>query len=274
MKRIDAKKIRIIQTAVRRYYRSHKREMPWRNTREPYKIFVSEIMLQQTQVSRVLQKYPLFIKKFPNFKTLTAASRRDVLAAWQGLGYNRRALLLKQCAEIVAREYNGILPRNPAELVKLPSIGKATAGSIAAFAFNVPAPFIETNIRRVFIHFFFPRVKKVRDEEILRLVEKTLDRKNPRDWYYALMDYGAMLTKTIPNPNKKSAHYARQSRFAGSDRELRGNILKMLIRQGPQTLEELRGATGDLMRRIQKICGVLVAEGFIRRRGRKIEIVP
>lgn len=266
------KKIRTFKTAVRRYYRSHKRKMPWRNAREPYRILASEVMLQQTQVSRVLQKYPSFIKQFPNFSALAAASRRDVLAAWQGLGYNRRALLLKQCAEIVVRKYGGALPHDPAELAKLPGIGKATAGSIAAFAFNVPAPFIETNIRRAFIHFFFSDEKKVHDEEILKLVAATLPRRNVREWYYAIMDYGAMLAKTIPNPNKKSAHYARQSRFGGSDRELRGKLLRLLIQRGSHTLEALQSATGEPLRRVQKICVMLTAEGFIRRKGRKFEI--
>lgn len=274
MNHVDAKKIRAFKTAVWRYYRSHKRKMPWRNIRDPYRILVSEIMLQQTQVSRVLQKYPPFIKQFPNFKTFAVASQRDVLAAWQGLGYNRRALLLKKCAEIVAREHNGVLPRNVVELAKLPGIGTATAGSIAAFAFNSATPFIETNIRRVFIHFFFPRAEKVRDEEILKLVAATLLRRNVREWYYALMDYGAMLAKIIPNPNIKSVHYSRQSRFSGSDRELRGKILKILIRQGPQTPKELQSATGEPPLRVRKICAALMMEGFIRRKMRKFEIMP
>lgn len=266
MIRADAKKIRVFKTAVWRYYRVHKREMPWRNIRDSYRILVSEVMLQQTQVSRVLQKYPAFIKKFPNFQTLASASSRAVLGAWQGLGYNRRALLLKQCAEIVMREYGGVLPREPAELAKLPGVGKATAGSIAAFAFNVATPFIETNIRRVFIRFFFGNAKKVRDAEILKLVEKTVDRKNSREWYYALMDYGTMLAKTIPNPNKKSASYARQSRFSGSDRELRGKILKILLSRGSYTAAELCRQTSESRQRVKKICDALMVEGFIRKR--------
>lgn len=229
-------------------------------------------MLQQTRVSRVLQKYPAFIKKFPDFAALAAASRREILVAWQGLGYNRRALLLKQCAEIIVCEYGGVLSRDPAALTKLPGIGKATAGSIAVFAFHVPAPFIETNIRRVFIHFFFPAAEKVRDEEVLKLVEKTVDRKNPREWYYALMDYGAMLAKTIPNPNKKSALYARQPSFRGSDRELRGKILKILLQNGPVTPEKLSSVTGNDILRIRKLCDALAAEGFIQKSKRRFFI--
>lgn len=273
MSRTDAKKIRAFKSAVWRYYRMHKRQMPWRNTRDPYKILVSEVMLQQTQVVRVMEKYPPFIKTFPDFHALAFASPRAILAAWQGLGYNRRALLLKKCAEIVVREYEGILPRVSAELEKLPGIGSATAGSVAAFAFNAPAPFIETNIRRVFIHFFFPAAKKVRDEQILELVEKTVDCVKSREWYYALMDYGAMLAKTIPNPNKKSASYTRQSRFRGSDRELRGKILKLVLRKKTVTIVGIKNMLREPLGRIKKICVALTQEGFVAQTKNKIILI-
>ncbi|MDO8600665.1 MAG: A/G-specific adenine glycosylase [bacterium] len=266
---MDTKKIRIFRAAVWRYYRMHKRAMPWRNTRNPYKILVSEAMLQQTQVSRIMEKYPVFIKKFPDFRALVSASPRAVLIAWQGLGYNRRALSLKKCAEIIVREYRGILPRDPAKLEKLPGIGKATAGSIAAFAFNAPVPFIETNIRRVFIHFFFPEKKSVRDEDILEYVAAALPRKKAREWYYALMDYGAMLAKTISNPNKKSAHYSRQSRFSGSDRELRGKILKFLLQKKSMTFGGMSKMLREPIPRVKKICAALEQDGFIKKRGGK-----
>jgi A/G-specific adenine glycosylase len=266
IKEIDVKKIRAFQAAIWRYYRSHKRAMPWRDTRNPYKILVSEIMLQQTRVSRVMEKYPLFIKTFPNVRALALASPRAALSAWQGLGYNRRALLLKKCAEIIVREYGGELPHSPAELAQLPGIGKATAGAIAAFAFDVPTPFIETNIRRVFIHFFFSAAKKVRDKEILKLVEKTVDPKNPREWYYALMDYGAMLVKTVPNPNKKSAHYARQPRFSGSDRELRGKIIRFLLLGKKISLRKLARLSGESFARVRLVCNALQHDGLVQKK--------
>jgi A/G-specific adenine glycosylase len=211
------------------YYRKHRRDFPWRKRRNPYRILVSEIMLQQTQTQRVVEKYEAFIRHFPDFLSLNEASLQEVLTQWQGLGYNRRAIALKRCAEAVIREYGGRLPSSVDELIKLPGIGKATASSISAFAFNKPAVFIETNIRAVFIYFFFRESEKVSDTDILPLVEKTLDASNPREWYSALMDYGVMLKKAFQNPARKSMHHKKQSRFEGSNRQLRGRILKTLL---------------------------------------------
>ncbi|MEK7079017.1 MAG: A/G-specific adenine glycosylase, partial [Patescibacteria group bacterium] len=132
-----------------------RRDFPWRNTTDPYHILVSEVMLQQTQVARVMVKFPIFIDQFSNFKELATASTKDILQVWQGMGYNRRALYLKKIAEIVITQYKGKLPDDPAILDTFPGIGEATAASIVAFAFNKPLVFIETNIRRVFIHLFF-----------------------------------------------------------------------------------------------------------------------
>ena len=203
--------------------------MPWRETVDPYRILVSEIMLQQTQVGRVEEKYPQFIRAFPNFKALDRAQLAKVYGVWQGMGYNRRALALKKIANIVVNDYNCALPQTHEELCALPGIGKATASSIMAFAFNLPAVFVETNIRTVFIHFFFKKRKQVADEEILPLVEQSLYKKNPRVWYWALMDYGTMLKKSGEDKNIRSKHYKKQSRFEGSRRQIRGKILKILL---------------------------------------------
>jgi len=194
-------------------------------------------MLQQTQVSRVVPKYAEFLAKFPSFDSLARASLSDVLKAWQGLGYNRRAVALKKIAEIVVRDFDGKLPRNPETLLELPGIGPNTAGSLLAFAFNIPIPFIETNIRSVFIHFFFPEDetagKKVDDKDIFPLIEKLLDASQPREWYYALMDYGVMLKTTLRatsgNPSRRSATHRSQSKFKGSNRELRATILRAIL---------------------------------------------
>jgi A/G-specific adenine glycosylase len=167
--------IRSFRQKIYRYYRSHGRALPWRTTRNPYHILVSEIMLQQTQVERVLQKYPQFVTAFPDFKTLAKAPLRKILHVWQGMGYNRRALFLKKIAVAVVEKFNGRLPRTIEELMSLSGIGKNTAASISAFAFNKPVAFIETNIRSVFIHCFFQDQDDVNDREILPLVEKTLD---------------------------------------------------------------------------------------------------
>jgi len=262
---------------VWKHYRRRGRDLPWRRTRDPYKVLVSEVMLQQTQVSRVVPKYRLFLKTFPDFRALDRASLRRVLRAWQGLGYNRRALNLKRLAAVVVRDYGGKLPADLNSLENLPGVGRATAGAVLAFALNKPTAFLETNIRRVFIHFFFPRRRKVRDSEILRLVERMLDPKNPREWYWALMDYGANLRATLSlskggNPNRKSIHYTKQSPFRGSNRELRGEILKLLTRR-PRSVRGLEGKLGFPPTQVRKVIGELVEEGFAARRGRRVEIL-
>lgn len=247
------------------FYRARGRhDMVWRHTADPYRILVSEIMLQQTQVERVAVKYPEFIAAFPDFATLAQAPLRDVLAAWQGMGYNRRAIALKGCAEKISEEYGGEFPRDPEVLATLPGIGKATASSICAFAFDMPVVFIETNIRRVFIHFFFGDAEQVSDADILPLVTAMLDRDHPREWYWALMDLGTELKKHVPNPNRRSSGYTKQSPFEGSDRRIRGEILRLLV--GTPALSEAeiaqRAAGGDA-HRTKKVLSGLVKEGFI-----------
>lgn len=236
--------------------------MPWRNTRDPYRILVSEIMLQQTQVSAVLKKYPSFIKKFPDIQALARTPLASVLREWQGLGYNRRAVALKKTALIISEQHKGHIPHSPEQLNALPGIGHATASSIATFAFNTPTVFIETNIRRVFIRHFFPRSHSISDERILPLVQRTLDIKNPREWYWALMDYGTWLGQTGPNPNRRSKHYTKQSAFGGSHRELRGIILKLLL-QRKYTLTELVQHTKRSAAETKKALKALKREGFI-----------
>ena len=215
------------QKKIYTYYREHKRTLPWRKTTNPYRILVSEVMLQQTQSSRVIPKYKAFLEAFPNAQALAEAPVRDVLSLWQGLGYNRRALLLKRTAEAITTKHKGRFPKTQDELVALPGIGPYTASALIAFAYNTPTVMIETNIRAGFIHFFFPESKKVPDAKLLPLIEKYMDRENPREWYNALMDYGAMLKSKMPNPSRKSAHHVKQSRFEGSLRQVRGAIIRL-----------------------------------------------
>lgn len=248
---------------VKDYYRKNKRDLPWRNTLNPYHILVSEVMLQQTQVSRVLIKYPIFISQFSTFNQLVKASTKDVLLVWQGMGYNRRALYLKRIAEIVVAQYKGQLLDNPVILDSLPGIGAATAASIAAFAFNKPTIFIETNIRRVFIHHFFKDKREVDDKQIFPIIQKTLDTKNPREWYYALMDYGSYLAKIMENPNKRSKHYSVQSQFKGSDRQIRGEILRLLLKEALSEEKLIRIIKKD-PDKIKNILQDLIKEQFIK----------
>ena len=265
------------------HYRCEGRAMPWRRTRDPYRIVVSEIMLQQTQVARVMKFYPEFIKRFPNFNSLARAKTAMVLRAWQGMGYNRRALALRKLSRIVLEKFNGRLPRIRAELESLPGIGKATAGAIRAFAWNEPEVFIETNIRRVFIHFFFPHRMKVTDHEIARYIKRTLPRGNAREWYWALMDYGAMLgarTKAArrgmanqsQNPNRKSVHYKIQPPFSGSRRELRGKTLRFLLQKKKISIRALAKAMRVPSARARLIAEALSEEGFIKKEGSAISI--
>jgi A/G-specific adenine glycosylase len=268
-RKISPVEIRRFRKTILAYYQSHGRELPWRNTGNPYHILVSEIMLQQTQVGRVIEKYEKFLSAFPDFSTLADASLRDVLAIWQGMGYNRRAIALKRIAMEVMISHNGILPSSEEALLKLPGIGKATASSIAAFAFNTPSVFIETNIRRVFIHFFFDDRKNIRDAEILPLVAKTLATTNPRDWYYALMDYGSQLKTTTENPNRRSAHYTRQPSFEGSRRQLRGKILKEILATPCITESFIIKHAGQNSEAIREVLDQLQKEGFIKKKGKR-----
>ena len=240
-----------------------RRPMPWRDLITPYRVVVSELMLQQTQVPRVMEKFPQFIQRFPDFATLSQASLADILEAWQGLGYNRRAKYLHAISRQIIEEWKGDLPRDPETLITLPGIGRATAGSISAFAFNQPVVFIETNIRRVFIHHFFTQEDIVADADIIPLVEKTLDHMNPREWYYALMDYGTWLAGRTENPTRRSRHYAKQSTFEGSDRQIRGQLLKRLLtekRCSPEVL--ITDFQGDPSR-VRRILLAMIQEGLL-----------
>jgi A/G-specific adenine glycosylase len=187
-------------------------------------------MLQQTQVDRVVPKFKAFIKKFPSIQSLSRAPLSAVLQEWQGLGYNRRAKHLHQAVQAIVRDYRGIMPRDTAKLQSLPGIGPYTARAIMTFAHNAPEIFIETNIRSVFIHHFFPNRKKVSDTELMPYIESSLDIKNPQRWYSALMDYGAHLKKTKGNASRRSTHHAVQKPFKGSDREVRGAVLRALAK--------------------------------------------
>jgi len=245
------------------YFAENKRSFAWRETTDPYCIVISEIMLQQTQTDRVKQKYDQFIREFPTLEELSQASIAQVIAVWQGLGYNRRALAVHAFAQRVIREYNGIIPNDPAILETFKGIGYATARSICAFAYNMPTVFIETNVRAVFIHHFFGNEKNVKDDVLFPLVEQTLDQLNPREWYYALMDYGVMLKKEHKNPSRKSAHYATQSKFEGSDRQVRGLILKLLVRT---QIVHRDTFIAEIPRNVVKIDAILAdleKEGFV-----------
>ncbi|MDX1797318.1 MAG: A/G-specific adenine glycosylase [Candidatus Lokiarchaeia archaeon] len=254
--------VQLFQKFVYKYYKNHKRKFPFRENITPYNVLISEIMLQQTQTGQVTEKFLKFTKKFPSFSSLSKAPLEDILKEWKGLGYNRRAIALKKIADTVIKDFNGKLPESIDILVSFPQIGYNTASSIITFAFNKPTAFIETNIRRVYIYFFFPNRNKINDKEILPIVKKTLDRSNPRDWYYALMDYGVMLKKTHPDLNKKSTHYRKQAPFKGSTREVRGKILDLLIKKGKMDLKNIQTQLGNMGNKT-----IIVALNQLRKEG-------
>lgn len=261
----SACKIASFRDFIWTFYQKEGRLFEWRNVDNPYYVLVSEIMLQQTQTYRVEPKYRDFITEFSSFESLANASLRDVLGIWQGLGYNRRGKFLHETAQKVINDFGGQLPDDPDILVTLPGIGKNTAGSVSAFAFNKPTIFIETNIRTVFIHSFFKDKDGVHDNEIMPLIEQTLDQDNPREWYYALMDYGVFLKKKVPNPSRRSKHHTVQSKFEGSDRQIRGAIIRALVNHEHLTREELITRIKKDPERVIKIIEHLEEEQFIER---------
>ena len=215
------------------------RDLPWRYIDDPYAVLVSEVMLQQTQVARVEKHWTRFLSLFPTIDSLAAAGTADVLAQWQGLGYNRRALALKRAAETCSAERGGLLPDTAEELETLPGIGPATAAGVMAFAYNRPSVYIETNVRTVFLHELFPDRDKVSDRELAPLVASTCPEDDARAWYYALLDYGAHLKTLVANPSRRSAHYARQSAFEGSRRQKRAELVRVVLAEPGIGADEL-----------------------------------
>ena len=249
------------QTIIRDYYREHGRVFPWRETTDPYHILVSEFMLQQTQTSRVVEKYVEFIRAFQDVFQLARSPFREVLRVWQGLGYNRRALALHKTAGEIADRYDGQVPDDPILLRQLPGVGEYTASAMLAIAFNQPVVVIDTNIRTVYLYFFFREIEKVRSIDITPLIETTLDRDYPREWYYALFDYGSMLKQE--NKDLEAGKRRKQSTFRGSNRELRGNILRLLLDTEVMTEDQLLDRLSPDKDRVQRIIAQLHQEGLL-----------
>lgn len=230
------------------------RDLPWRKIDDPYAVLVSEIMLQQTQVARVLKYWERFMASFPTLDALAAAETRVVLEHWQGLGYNRRALALKKTADICAAEHGGALPCTYDALLELPGIGKATAGGVMAFAHNQPVLYLETNVRAVYLHEFFPDEVSVSDKTLEPLVMRTCSCEDPRGWYYALLDYGNYLKTTTVNPSRRSRHYNRQSTFEGSRRQKRAELVRVVLASGETSFEELYQALSSFEESHNRSC--------------------
>lgn len=262
------------QETIWNYYAKHGRDLPWRmpeadGSYDPYKIMVSELMLQQTQVSRVIPKYHAFLVQFPTVQALANAPQSEVITAWSGLGYNRRARFLHQAAQQVCADFSGEVPRNTTQLVALPGIGKNTAAAIAAYAYNQPVFFVETNIRTVYIHHFFANQDAVNDQVILDLVERSVDHENPREWYWALMDYGVHIKSSVGNVARQSAHYVKQSAFVGSKRQIRGELLRILA-NGPASYDQIANTITD--QRLAQVVEDLIAEKLVEKQGNQLSL--
>lgn len=261
------------RTLVLSHHEQHGRhDLPWRKTKDPYRILVSEIMLQQTQVARVIPLYTAFLKAFPTVHALARAPLSSVLIRWQGLGYNRRAKMLHEAAKTIVRDFGGKMPTTVEALEQLPGIGPYTARAVAAFAYNQDVVFVETNLRTVVLHHFFPEESKVPDTEIQTILEKALVKGDARTWYAALMDYGSFLKRSGVRVNTKSAHYTKQGSFKGSGREARGAILRALV-DGAKSEKSLVGLLGtDRSEQIQEQLGKLQSEGLVQKKGVRFQL--
>ena len=274
------------------YEQKGRNQLPWRKNISSYRVLVSEIMLQQTQVERVIPFFEKWMKELPNIEKLAMAKQSDLLRLWKGLGYNSRALRLQKCAQTIIHDHNGIIPQDYKKLLDLPGIGPYTAGALMNFAFNIWTPFVDTNMRRVFIYHFFFDQEKVSDREILVKMQEVGYARDARTWAYALMDYGAHLGKILKkNPNRKSKHYSKQSKFIGSERQIRGKILEILLIQKKHKISEekllnllredgvwalFREAQASSKKRpeqsLKKILSKMEAEGFLVREKKSITL--
>jgi A/G-specific adenine glycosylase len=237
-KQFELKGIKIFQQKILDWYAENQRDLPWRKTRDPYHILVSEVMLQQTQVSRVIPKYNAWFEKFSTVKDLAEASVSDVLLMWSGLGYNRRALHLKKTAEILVKEYDCLFPQDEKILKKFPGIGDYTARALLCFAFDRQVAVVDTNVRKVILTEFLKlyhseTVCLMTNNEIQIIANQLLPEGKASIWNQALMDYSSAVLREqkIPIP--------KQSKFLGSHRYYRGQVLKILLQKKNVLIEDL-----------------------------------
>lgn len=257
--------LRSFRHLVLDWFEENQRDLPWRNTRDPYRVLVSEVMLQQTQVSRVLPKYTEFIEHFPSVAALGAASTGEVLRAWKGLGYNRRAMYLRQTAEAIQLEYRGIFPERISDLERLPGIGRYTARAIACFAFEAHVAIVETNVRRAIDWFVDPALKTALPQAALEhLAMRLLPPNVAWQWNQAMIDFGALYVPTRP---RNSDRPRPAQRFEDTDRFWRGRIVDVLrVAEGAlpfeAMLEQLPYRPDE--RRVRKLLTALSDEGLVR----------
>lgn len=250
------------------YEEAGRHTLPWRLSPTPYRVLVSEMMLQQTQVERVIPYFAAWMKEYPSVAKLAHASLSDVLRRWQGLGYNRRAKALHDAAKSIVRAHGGRVPKDVAALRGLPGVGPYTANAIRAFAFNEDALVIETNIRTAIIHHFFTNEEAVSDEQIEAVLAKISPLGDARRWYSALMDYGAHLKRSGARLNGKTRGYAKQASFTGSNRQTRGALVRALSNGSSGKASLLELFPEQRKRQAEEQLRALIGEGLVVRRGR------
>ncbi len=251
--------IRAFRRKMLDFYRAHGRTLPFRQTADPYLITVSELMLQQTQVERVLPKYEAWVKRWPNWPSLAKADRRELLTMWSGLGYNRRAIYLGEMARVIMEKYFGVMPTDPDELCKLPGIGPYTSRAILIFAFDKPLITIDTNIRRVLIHELKlpPEINRLHLEQVAKLV---LPKGKSRVWHYALMDYSRI---ALPRRIARIPSLSRQSTFQGSLRQIRGEIVRRLTSRPSIRLSTVAKALDRTLDDVRLAATALEKDGLV-----------
>lgn len=268
-RRLPKHRVRDTQALVLSWFAMHQRDLPWRKTTDPYAILVSEVMLQQTQVPRVIPKFEAFMAGFPTARALADASPAAVITAWKGLGYNRRALHLQRAASVIANEHGGTLPPDLATIRALPGVGRYTAGAIMNFAFNVDTPAVDVNVER-FIDYFFPVRAKRSTNDYYAIAEQLIPAGQARAWLHAVMDYTSANLRTRAKNARKPAEP-----FVGSNRYFRGRILDLLRERttSPDALFAAIGVPLDLPReRFDALLDALEREGFIHRSGSELAL--
>ncbi len=260
---VSGRAVERFRAVVFSYHATPGRTMPWRETCDPYEVLVSEVMLQQTQVARVMERYPRFLDAFFDVGALARAPLSEVLGLWRGLGYNRRAVALHAAAAAIVDDHGGRIPDDVDVLQQLPGVGPATAAGVAAFAYGRPSVYVETNVRTVVLHCLMPDATDVPETRVRELVALTLDERDPRTWYYALMDLGAELKRRHPNPSRRSRGHRAQGPFEGSNRQLRGRTLRAVLDGGVLTPDELAGRLSVTEIEAVRVLSELAGEGFI-----------
>jgi A/G-specific adenine glycosylase len=259
------------------WFAPRRRAYPWRGARDPYRVLVSEVMLQQTQAARVAPAYREFVRRFPSVRALAAASAADMLRAWGTLGYNRRAVALLAAARVIVREHGGRVPPDPGALAWLPGVGPYTAAAVASLGHGVPVAAIDTNVRRV-----VARARLGSDGaspgEVREAATRWLDRRDPGAWNQALMDLGRTVCRPVPRCDacplagpcrfrreggRPGSPRRRQSRFEGSFRQLRGALVRELRGRSPMSLASLARETGGTLDRVAQAVVALSEDGLV-----------